>query len=498
MHIMHMLIFLYCAYTHTSLIEEMVLSGRMDEAAKMVDDITDPCELVYVYFIKKMMGESDADYYLMASEGHSEYFPHIYAHRAFFGFGISGSAIEIAEIYFEISKRIVHRYITNKFTFRDKTRYENIPHVPSIDYLINLINSGDRKAEETYIGLLMAGQIDPKNEIDNLKRLSELGNGKAMTVLGNLYYTGHGVEQCLSTAMHFFRQGAAHGDPLSYNGLGKIFMKEEHKDVVLAKKYFERAASRGSAEGDYNLYMFIRNIYKIEDMGLSYLVRAVKRSYMPALYYYAKRLFANGDVSSAISHLVPICDFDTCIVDMQERAQDDYVNGRYTACLYKLLFLSETGSINSINNLLYLLKVKKNIVDNQHVLFHQYCYKLALMGQTRHLVDLADTFFYGRGTQQSYTKAFSFYYAAMLYKSARGSYSLSYMYEHGLGCTRSISDALAMLHKTYRYDDNAYLLVWYTIIKIYALLLARIMYGMKYLIGCIIGLYLGYMVIVKQ
>lgn len=490
--------FLFVQLLGASILENLVLDGKIHEAYENISQASDPSDLIYVYFLKLLHREEDANFYLMAAENYSPFFQHIYAHKAFFNFEIAAPVSELAGVYSKVAKGIVTKYLTNRFQFRDKMKFEKIQDIPPVNYLINLITSGDKKAEETYINLVLAGQIDPRNEIQNLKRLCETGNAKAMTILGNLYLEGYGVQKCLSTAMHYFRQGAANGDPLSYNGLGKIFMKEGHKDLNLAKNYFEEAASRGSAEGDYNLFMFVRNIYKIEDMGLSYLLRSVKRSYMPALFSYAKRLLTNGETAAAVSHMVPICDFDECIFELQNRAQKDYQDGQYVPCLYKLLFLCETGSLNSMSNLLYLLKTRKDLVPEQDTLFHTYCSKLAQMGQVHHLVDLADTYFYGKGTEQSYTKAFSFYYSAMLYKSARGSYALSYMYENGLGCTRSITDAMSMLYKAYAYDENTYLLVWYTMIKIYLVVMTRIAYSVRWLIGCALGALLGYLFIFKR
>lgn len=490
--------FILLRFLNCSILEDLIFTGRIDEAYDFISRAGDPADMIYIYFLKRLSGDEDAYYYLMASEGHSPFYPHVYAHKAFFSFDITAPVAELAEIYWRVAQGIVTKYLTNRFQFRDKMKYEGIREIPPVHYLINLIASGDKKAEETYIGHLLAGQIDPRDEIENLKGLCERGNAKAMTILGNLYLEGYGVERCLSTAMHFFRQGAASGDPLSYNGLGKIFLKDGHKDLQLAKKYFEEAAGRGSAEGDYNLYMFVRNVYKIEDMGLSYLIRAVKRSYMPALYSYARRLLSNGETASAVSHLVPICDFDSCITELQNRAQDDFRAGRYVACLYKLLFLAETGSLNSTGNLIYLIKTRKHLVPHQDVLFFTYCNKLAQMGQTRNLVDLADAFFYGKGTEQSYTKAFSFYYSAMLYKSSRGSYSLSFMYENGLGCTKSIQNALNMLYKAYYFDQNTYLLVWYTMVKIYVVLMLKVLASLRWVIFSVAGIVLGYLVIIKR
>lgn len=303
--------------------------------------------------------------------------------------------------------------------------------------------------------------------------------------------------------MHYFRMAITHGNFHAYNGLGRIFLLPSHYTPSLAKSYFEEAAARGSAEAEYNLYQFIAKQYKIEDLGVAHLVRAVKRSYMPGLYAYALRLQRQGDYTSAIAHLLPIADFDGPLVALQNAALADYKDGKIRAALFKLLFLAETGSLNSITNAVYiiqnhdlfddndsdknhskneniLINIKNNILNqiknifssinsnsnnnissiNNRILFYL-LKKLASMGQVRFLVSLADCYFYGRGCQQSYSKAFSFYYSAVLYRQAKGAFSLAIMYENGWGVERSLYECMNMLRLTRVLDENAYLLVWY-------------------------------------
>lgn len=497
-----MILNLFFLVLNSSILEKYIFNGDIEKARELMSKTTSPEDLVYIYFLKNISEDEneqkDAIFYLMASEGTSPFFQHIYAHKSFFTFGLSASIQEISTIYFQISERITSKYLENRYFLTDKEKFNNLIKKIPVNYLMKLLISGDKRAEDTYINMVLGGHIDPSSQIENLKLLAKLSNPRAMTVLGTLYLEGHGVQQDVTTAMHFFRQAIALGDYMAYNGLGKIFMHEEHREVTLAKKYFEDAAAHGSAEAEYQLFKFYRTVYKIEDLGLSHLMRAVKRSYMPAMFAYAQRLHRNGDIASAISHLVPIADFDYPIVILQKLAQKDYENGHFTPCLYKLLFLGETGSLNSISNLIYLLQTKKKLISNQNRVLFKFYDKLSKMGQITHLVDLADAYFYGYGTIQSYKKAFAFYYASMIYKQARGIFSLSYMYEHGLGTEKSLLQAFRMLFLTLSVDPMTYLIVWYTIFRIFIYIILQSLFMYKYVIFSAFALFLGYFLIIRK
>lgn len=525
-------------------------------------------------------------FYLLASEGHSPFFEHIFCHNAFFSF--LSSDRDIYSLYLKICMRIVKKYTQNRFFFHDKIKFSNILQFPQPDYLMHLIRAGDRKAEETLINMFLNGPVDPQENIDILHYLvEEKKNSKAMTILGNLHLinkveeekeepdsesseegnlhesinkkkntsinenTENGSQQTknkntgdTTSAMHYFRSAIVHGDYFAYNGLGRIFMMKSHLEHSLAKGYFEEASLRGSAEGDFNLYLFFKKLYEIED--LHHLLRAVKKSYMPALFVYAQRLYRQGDINQAIAHLLPISEYDGPIIVLQNQTFIDYKNNDLRACLYKLLFLSEMGSLNAINNLIYLLKRGKiksinyyftgnnllnynrgqkklrinkneshkdfkkytdhetNEQDENHRASHQNVFERKIhpqetdqkdkydssnsndstkdlgplenrilfyllsksvhMGQTKHLVSLADCYQYGEGVKCDPNASFSFYYSAYLYGDAKGAFSMYKCYLNGIGTERSFVQCLFYLLETRRMESNAYILVWYMLI----------------------------------
>lgn len=455
---------------------------------------------------KDVLNGNDKLLYLFAAQN-SPFFPHIYARLCFFSFEeMHDSTINIYNIYKKIAKRVTVQYIRNRFFFHDKIEYGNITYVPETEYLMNLIKSGDKKAEKTYVNLVVSGFLDLFEQKNNLIYLAEKHlNGKAMTLLGNMYLVDHHSDNSDETnkkdedkkdttmAMHYFRSAVAQGDFFAYNGLGRIFLMPEHNEPKMARSYFEEAASHGSAEGEYQLYKHLSTMYKIEDLGLNHLIRAVKKSYMPALFTYAERLTRQGDISPAVAHLLPICDFDWCITALQNESLEDYKNGKYKKSLMKLLFLSMTGSLNSISNAVYILKTQKNIIENQNEILFSLLDKLANMGQVKYLTDLADCYYFGKGVKQNYAKAFSFNYSAFLYKQAKAAYNLASMYLDGKGTGKSIISCVRMLQLTKEYESNTYLLVWYTSAFILIKFFVRdlIFYGIwdlkYYILSIIIG-----------
>ncbi|KRH91917.1 hypothetical protein M153_187550003, partial [Pseudoloma neurophilia] len=98
--------------------------------------------------------------------------------------------------------------------------------------------------------------------------------------------------------------------------------------------------------------------------------------------------------------------------------------------------------------------------------------KSAHMGQTKHLVSLADCYYYGLGCKSNYNTAYSYYYSAYLYGDAKGAYSLFYCHlllknntsgnlTSGNSTSGNLKDIFYYLYETKRIEPNSYLLIWY-------------------------------------
>jgi len=88
--------------------------------------------------------------------------------------------------------------------------------------------------------------------------LAAQGDPRAQSMLGLLYYRGHGVPQDHIEALKWFRQAADQNDAAAQFHLGVMFSKGQGvpQDNTEAAKWFRRAADFGDAQAQYNLGHF--------------------------------------------------------------------------------------------------------------------------------------------------------------------------------------------------------------------------------------------------
>jgi hypothetical protein len=84
------------------------------------------------------------------------------------------------------------------------------------------------------------------------------GDPRAQSMLGLLYYRGHGVPQDHNEALKWFRNAADQDDATAQFYLGVMFSKGQGvpQDNTEAAKWFRRAADLGKAQAQYNLGLF--------------------------------------------------------------------------------------------------------------------------------------------------------------------------------------------------------------------------------------------------
>jgi TPR repeat protein len=88
--------------------------------------------------------------------------------------------------------------------------------------------------------------------------LAAEGDARAQSMLGLLYYRGHGVPQDHKEALRWFRQAADQDDVAAQFYLGVMFSKGRGapQDNAEAMRWFRRAADLGYAQAQYNLGLF--------------------------------------------------------------------------------------------------------------------------------------------------------------------------------------------------------------------------------------------------
>ena len=89
-----------------------------------------------------------------------------------------------------------------------------------------------------------------------LKVAARQGDIEAQYILGNLYYSGRGVEQSYVKAKHYFELAADHGHSNSQSHLGYLYYYGEGvvQDYDKAIYYYELAAEQGHSDAQLNLW----------------------------------------------------------------------------------------------------------------------------------------------------------------------------------------------------------------------------------------------------
>jgi TPR repeat protein len=88
--------------------------------------------------------------------------------------------------------------------------------------------------------------------------LAAEGDARAQSMLGLLYYRGHGVSQDYNEALRWFRQAADQGNAAAQFYLGVMFFEGQGvpQDRAEAVNWLRRAADQGHAQAQYNLGLF--------------------------------------------------------------------------------------------------------------------------------------------------------------------------------------------------------------------------------------------------
>jgi hypothetical protein len=84
---------------------------------------------------------------------------------------------------------------------------------------------------------------------------ADLGDPRAQSLMGLMYYNGRGVERDEREAMKWFRSAAEQGDSIAQLYVGLMFAegKTVPQDYSEAARWYQIAANRGNPEAQYNL-----------------------------------------------------------------------------------------------------------------------------------------------------------------------------------------------------------------------------------------------------
>lgn len=347
----------------------------------------------------------------------------------------------------------------------------------------------------------------PKDEVFIIKRAAEMGNQNAQMAMAESYFFGNpslGINQDYAQAHNYFeiaaRQNVAkayhnlglmntHGFGLernytkaieyfekslnlglneTYSGLGFLYYNGYGvaKNITKAIEYYKKVIESGeNAEAEANLgglYVELANSQSIENIHLQKEYHEIAAKYMLSA---AKKKHISGMFNLAVLYLKGVKINVTCweLVDymMEIVLKNDLLNLTQKSFNYwksgkikKALVLASIGSLIGYNyhieNLIFILK--KNLEsmnfckdpENKLCLLSFY-YTQYLLNRKEKVLELGDLFFYNSTfLKRNYKLSFKFY-QVLFNINPHAMYSLSYMYENGLGIEKNITKSNEIL-----------------------------------------------------
>ena len=141
----------------------------------------------------------------------------------------------------------------------------------SLEYL-NKISSKSEKLFLTSYLLLLEKNRDFYKYYEGLEKASELKNGNACEILGDLYFSGKYVEKNYYTAKKYYELGIKYGNINSIEKLSDLYQIEETDffDVEKSLEVLKNNSNKNIASIFYKIgEIYSRSMYKIFDFDLA-------------------------------------------------------------------------------------------------------------------------------------------------------------------------------------------------------------------------------------
>lgn len=362
-----------------------------------------------------------------------------------------------------VSEGIANMFFENKFNFRELSLLSSLSREDVRDVLVNVWTM-DRTVLSRFYYLLESRTIPLGKAVSELRYMAEKGEKYAHILLGYVYLYGIDVVKDLDRALEHFWSGRSDGSPAALTGIGRVMMDEEYKDEKNAINAFRLALGEGNdPEANFCLFLLTDRSSEAEFDQHGYLSNAAYSGYLPAVYRFALH-YAEQRFYDASNHsLMSVTQFHPMFLELDSKAVQAYMSKHYKKALMIYLFLAEFNLPSALKNAVYILE-RYNCIENRDAILFSIYDSLAQL-QTEYHKQLGDCYYYGRGVEQSYTRAVSSYLASRKL-SNESAYNLAYMYECGLGVPQNFYQALHTL-KRYLNNERTYLVRFYALARIY-------------------------------
>jgi hypothetical protein len=157
--------------------------------------------------------------------------------------------------------------------------------------------------DDFQLGLKAYLDADYETALAFWRPIAQDGHATAQYCLGNMYYSGKGVQKDRVQAATWFRKAASQGHPVAQLNLGNAYRWGEgvHQDFSQAASWWRKSADQGQAQAQFNLgtlYYFGRGVNRDRTTAVKWYRKSAANGYAPAGQFLHK-LKTTGELSPA-------------------------------------------------------------------------------------------------------------------------------------------------------------------------------------------------------
>lgn len=304
---------------------------------------------------------------------------------------------------------------------------------------------------------------NPEQALRYFRQAAEGGDADAHAHLGHMYANGVGVDQNNDTAKQYFQGAADAGNPSGQFGLGYMYLTGQsvEQDHRTAFKLFQHASEAGNAEAWFHMGVMYLNGWGVKPshrQALECFTIAAQVGHVLGMYNLAV-MHLNGraglpDVDARLS-CPPALALMKKIAEkgswggLVQQAYEEFMDGNYESAMCHYLQSAEMGSELGQSNAAWMLSHGYGHEGPHAAQLAITLYQRAAeQGNHEALLEVGDSYYYGRGVPRDWPRAAQVYGAASKHRIAQASYNLGFMHEFGAGLPQD-------LHLAKRYYDKA-------------------------------------------
>eukprot|EP00127_Corallochytrium_limacisporum_P006781 Clim_evm51s235 gene=Clim_evmTU51s235 len=292
--------------------------------------------------------------------------------------------------------------------------------------------------------------------------LDDPENMNARAFLGRMHLEGNAVNADLQVAREHIDIAARNGNSMAMNlqAKMKLYGHGQEKDVAGAVKILQKAADNGSSNAALNLgYLYFHGIGVAPDHAKAkdLFTAASHHGNMLAVYNLAQMSYhGTGTPRMCILALAYIrkVAYRCAALNLFRSAERAFENGDYEQSFLIYALLADMGyEVAQANAGFVVAEHGNSFLGDESQIYNRanmYWSRAGDQTNTYGLVQMGDSYYYGRGVEKNTHRAISFYRKAIsptyerlfdTMMTSQALYNLAYMYEKGEGFTVDLASA---------------------------------------------------------